>query len=183
MKELKGALEAILFTSGEQTLHSLAEGLGVMQSEIERTLRELQADYRERGVRLIRKGDSVKLATAASLEETLRAFHRRERRESLTRAGLETLAIIVHKEPVTRSQIEEIRGVGSERIIRALLMRGLIREVGRSEALGRPILYATSLEFLEHFGLETPEEIPALPPEPELFLGEPVERSGSLAPE
>jgi segregation and condensation protein B len=163
-RDLATRVEAVLFTSSHlQTVRALAEGLGVMQSQIDEALRLLENDYASRGVRLLRKGDEVMLVTAPELAGTVTGFYRREARETLTRAGLETLAIILHREPITRAEIEEIRGVGSERILRTLLMRGLIREAGRSDALGRPILYATTIELLRHFGVERPEAIPPLP--------------------
>lgn len=161
---LNSAVESILLASGRPvSLQELAAATGTMVPAIKTALTGLAQHYTDRGIRLIQKGDSVQFVTAPDQTETLRRFHKRELRAELTLAALETLAIVAYREPLTRSVIEEIRGVSSETILRALLIRGLIREVGRSEAVGRPILYATTLEFLQHFGLSSSSELPPLP--------------------
>ena len=163
-QELDRSLEALLFVAERPvSLTDLATATGTMIPAIQQGVLRLSEYYQSRGLRLICKGDFVQLVTAPELAPVVQRFFRRELRAELTRAALETLAIVAYREPITRGEIEQLRGVSSENTLRTLLIRGLIREVGRADSLGRPILYGTTLEFLQHFGLEKSEDLPPLP--------------------
>jgi segregation and condensation protein B len=129
-------------------------------------------EYKDRGIKILRKGDYYSMVTDPESAETIARFLNEELRHDLSEAALETLSIITYKQPVTRLEIEEIRGVASDQLLRSLLIRGLIQEVGRKESPGRPILYGTTMEFLQYFGLQNENELPEfkLPENPaELF--------------
>ena len=156
-------LEALLFVAGEPvTTAQLATALDVAPSVIERGLNELDASLSARGLRLQRHGGRVQLTTAPQLAELIERFLGLEATTHLTRAALETLAIIVYQQPVTRPQIDSIRGVNSDSMMKSLLHKGLILESGRADGPGRPILYSTTPEFLQHFGLNSILEMPSL---------------------
>jgi segregation and condensation protein B len=156
-------LEAILFVAGEpvQTAQ-LAAALDVSVSVIERGLNELDASLSTRGLRLQRNAGRVQLTTAPQLAELIERFLGLEATSHLSRAALETLAIVAYQQPVTRPYIDSIRGVNSDSMIKSLLNKGLILESGRSDGPGRPILYSTTPEFLQHFGLNSILEMPPL---------------------
>ncbi|PWB73223.1 MAG: SMC-Scp complex subunit ScpB [Anaerolineales bacterium] len=156
-------LEAILFVAAEPvTTAHLATALDVAPSVIERGLNELDASLSTRGLRLQRHAGRVQLTTAPELAELIERFLGLESTTHLSRAALETLAIIAYQQPVTRPQIDSIRGVNSDSMIKSLLNKGLILESGRADGPGRPILYSTSPEFLQHFGLNSILEMPPL---------------------
>jgi len=156
-------LEALLFVAGEPvTTSQLATALDVAASVIERGLNELDASLLSRGLRLQRHAGRVQLTTAPQLAELIERFLGLEATTHLTRAALETLAIIVYQQPVTRPQIDSIRGVNSDSMMKSLLHKGLILESGRADGPGRPILYSTTPEFLQHFGLNSILEMPSL---------------------
>jgi len=156
-------LEAILFVAAEpvQTAQ-LATALDVAPSVIERGLNELDASLSTRGLRLQRNAGRVQLTTAPQLAELIERFLGLEATSHLSRAALETLAIVAYQQPVTRPHIDSIRGVNSDSMIKSLLNKGLILESGRADGPGRPILYSTSPEFLQHFGLSSILEMPPL---------------------
>jgi segregation and condensation protein B len=156
-------LEALLFVAPEPvTTAQLATALDVAPSVIERGLNELDASLASRGLRLQRHGGRFQLTTAPQLAELIERFLGLEATTHLSRAALETLAIIAYQQPVTRPQIDAIRGVNSDSMLKSLLHKGLILESGRAEGPGRPILYSTSPEFLQHFGLNSILEMPPL---------------------
>jgi segregation and condensation protein B len=156
-------LEAILFVAAEPvTTAQLAEALDVAASVIERGLNELDASLLTRGLRLQRHAGRVQLTTAPQLAELIERFLGLEATSHLSRAALETLAIIAYQQPVTRPQIDSIRGVNSDSMMKSLLNKGLILESGRADGPGRPILYSTTPEFLQHFGLNSILEMPPL---------------------
>lgn len=156
-------LEAMLFVAAEPvTLTQLAAALDVTLSVIERGLRELEESLAGRGVRLQRHAGRVQLTTAAELAELVERFLGLEAIAHLSRAALETLAIVAYQQPVTRPQIDMIRGVNSDAMMKSLLGKGLIQEAGRTDGPGRPILYTTSPVFLQHFGINSLEELPSL---------------------
>ncbi|HSQ40379.1 MAG TPA: SMC-Scp complex subunit ScpB [Anaerolineales bacterium] len=156
-------LEAILFVAGEPvTTAQLATALDVAASVIERGLNELDASLLTRGLRLQRHAGRVQLTTAPQLAELIERFLGLEATSHLSRAALETLAIIAYQQPVTRPQIDSIRGVNSDSMMKSLLNKGLILESGRADGPGRPILYSTTPEFLQHFGLNSILEMPPL---------------------
>ena len=156
-------LEAILFVAPEPvTAAQLAAALDVASSVVERGLNELDAALAARGLRLQRHAGRVQLTTAPQLAELIERFLGLEATTHLSRAALETLAIIAYQQPVTRPQIDSIRGVNSDSMLKSLLHKGLILETGRADGPGRPILYSTAPEFLQHFGLNSILEMPPL---------------------
>jgi len=156
-------LEALLFVAGEPvTTSQLATALDVAASVIERGLNELDDTLSARGLRLQRHAGRVQLTTAPQLAELIERFLGLEATSHLSRAALETLAIIAYQQPVTRPQIDSIRGVNSDSMMKSLLHKGLILESGRADGPGRPILYSTTPEFLQHFGLNSILEMPSL---------------------
>lgn len=158
-------LEALLFVAAEPvTTAQLATALDVAPSVVERGLNELDASLATRGLRLQRHAGRFQLTTAPQLAELIERFLGLEATTHLSRAALETLAIIAYQQPVTRPQIDSIRGVNSDSMMKSLLTKGLILESGRADGPGRPILYSTTPEFLQHFGLNSILEMPPLAP-------------------
>ncbi|HJS20470.1 MAG TPA: SMC-Scp complex subunit ScpB [Anaerolineales bacterium] len=156
-------LEALLFVAAEPvTTAQLAAALDVSTSVVERGLNELDASLSSRGLRLQRHAGRVQLTTAPEMAELIERFLGLEATTHLSRAALETLAIIAYQQPVTRPQIDSIRGVNSDSMMKSLLNKGLILESGRADGPGRPILYSTTPEFLQHFGLNSILEMPPL---------------------
>lgn len=156
-------LEALLFVAPEPvTTAQLATALDVASSVIERGLHELDTSLADRGLRLQRNAGRFQLTTAPQLAELIERFLGLEATTHLSRAALETLAIIAYQQPVTRPQIDSIRGVNSDSMMKSLLHKGLILESGRADGPGRPILYSTTPEFLQHFGLNSILEMPPL---------------------
>lgn len=157
-------LEGLLFVAAEPvSVPELAAALNVHVTTVEAGLTHLEAALETRGLRLQRHAGRVQLTTAPLLAESIERFLGLESRTHLSRAGLETLAIIAYRQPITRPQIDAVRGVNSDSMLKSLLFKGLISELGRGEGPGRPILYATTPEFLQHLGLNSISEIP--PPE------------------
>jgi len=160
---LTAALEALLFVSAEPVLPSqLAEVLGISVSAVEQELATLGSELSTRGLRLQRHAGRVQLTTAPETAELIERFLGLEATSRLSRASLETLAIIAYQQPVTRPQVDAVRGVNSDGVLKSLLGKGLIQEVGRTEGPGRPILYGTTPDFLRHFGLNSLVELPPL---------------------
>ena len=166
MAELKAALESILFVADEPVeVVQLRKVLDVPLEAVEDLLAMLTEDYKERGIRVARLKDRVRMVTAPESASYVQAFLGLEQTVRLSSAALETLAIVAFKQPVTRSQIEAIRGVNSDGVIATLEGRGLIEELGQQEAPGRPLLYGTTMSFLQHFGLESLDELRKHQPE------------------
>ena len=156
-------LEALLFVAAEPvTTAQLATALDIAPSVVERGMNELDASLATRGLRLQRHAGRFQLTTAPQLTELIERFLGLEATTHLSRAALETLAIIAYQQPVTRPQIDSIRGVNSDSMMKSLLSKGLILESGRADGPGRPILYSTTPEFLQHFGLNSILEMPSL---------------------
>jgi segregation and condensation protein B len=160
---LPALLEGLLFVAAEPVAPSqLAAALDLTVTTVEKGLDELDEQLRTRGLRLQRHAGRVQLTTAAELAESVERFLGLEATSRLSRAALETLAIIAYQQPVTRPAVDSIRGVNSDGVIKSLLSKGLLQEVGRSEGPGRPILFGTTPEFLQHFGLNGLSELPPL---------------------
>ena len=167
---LAAKIEAMLFVSAEPVpVAQLATALDVTASVVERGLKELDESLVTRGLRLQRNAGRVQLTTAPELAPLVELFLGLEATTHLSRAALETLAIIAYQQPCTRPQVDSIRGVNSDGMMKSLLSKGLVEESGRTDGPGRPILYSTTLEFLQHFGLGSIAELPPLaaPAEPE----------------
>ncbi|MGC8839760.1 MAG: SMC-Scp complex subunit ScpB [Anaerolineae bacterium] len=161
--DLAAQVEALLFVADEAvTVQRLAEALQEDRAAVEEALAALRGRLAGRGLRLQRKGDHVQLVTAPELAPLVERFLGLEHTDTLSPAALETLAIVAYRQPVTRAQIEAIRGVNSDAVLRTLLRHGLIQEVGRLEKAGRPILYGTTMEFMQVFGLEDLRDLPPL---------------------
>lgn len=163
--EVMGRLENILFAAGEaMEIRTLADVLEVEEEQLRQWLDE-EIARREAGYGLVlrRLEDRVQLATRPEEAPLLFSLFGEKAEEALTRAMLETLSIVAYRQPVTRAEIEELRGVNVSYILGVLVQKGLIREAGRKDAIGRPILYATTDGFLRHFGLESIAQLPKLP--------------------
>jgi len=160
---LAAKIEALLFVAPEAvTTAQLARALEVPQKQVEASLKELAANYADRGIRLQSHKGGYRLVSAPEAAALIEHFLGVEAATPLTRAALEVLAIIAYQQPVTRPQVDAIRGVNSDSVMKSLLNKGLIEEVGRAEGPGRPILYSTTVEFLSHFGLQSVKELPPL---------------------
>ncbi len=163
--KLKSSIEALLFVSGEPlTLRDFSNTLEVSPKILKSVLDEMQKEYEEekRGIKLISINGEYQLVTKAENSDYIQKLLRKNKRQSLSQASLESLAIISYKQPITRVDIDEIRGVKSESALQRLLEKDLIKEVGRLEVPGRPILYGTTDEFLRQFGLKELNELPSL---------------------
>jgi segregation and condensation protein B len=165
--ELRAFYEALLFVA-ERPLRvdELAERAGVAPSVAREQLTSLADDLAShgRGLRLQHLDDTWQLATAPEVGERLAAYASREEAR-LTPAALEALAVVAYRQPCTRAEVDRVRGVDSDYVLRSLLHRRLLTEVGRRDTPGRPILYGTTFTFLERFGLTSLEELPPLPAE------------------
>jgi len=165
IQEMAAAVEALLFVSAEPLgLSDLRRVLAIRQPTLDRALDYLGrtlADGR-RGIRLQRHEGVVRLVSAPEMALYVDKLRGQQAGQRLSDAALETLALIAYRQPVTRPQIEAIRGVDCSGVTNTLLQRGLVTEVGRLETVGHPILYGTTLAFLQHFGLESPEHLPPL---------------------
>jgi segregation and condensation protein B len=160
-------VESLLFVADAPvSVGRLAEALEVTPGQVERALADLEAAYTRRGLRLQRAGSRVQLVTAPEAAPSVERFLGLEARTRLSQAALETLAIIAYRQPITRPEIEIIRGVNSDSVLRTLLRLGLIEDVGRAPTVGRPILYSTTFEFLQHFGLQELDDLPSLDESP-----------------
>ena len=146
----------------------MAKALAVGEKELKTALEEIgsEYDYEQRGFMLKRFGDKVQLATRPLYAEDVLRLLQPVQQQSLSQAAMETLAVVAYKQPVTRAEVEQIRGVKCDYSLQSLTTKGLIAEAGRKDTIGRPILYATTDTFLSHFGLATLEDLPPLP-EPE----------------
>jgi segregation and condensation protein B len=160
-------VESLLFVADAPvSVGRLAQALEVTPGQVERALADLEAAYTGRGLRLQRAGSRVQLVTAPEAAPSVERFLGLEARARLSQAALETLAIIAYRQPITRPEIEIIRGVNSDSVLRTLLRLGLIEDVGRAPTVGRPILYSTTFEFLQHFGLQELDDLPPLDESP-----------------
>lgn len=161
-EQMKRAVECVLLVAGGPvTPDQLQDALGVAADLVHAALQELRVDYAGRGLQIQLVAGGYQLCTRPEFSEYVQRFLRLDHREPLSQAQLETLAIIVYRQPVTRAEIEAVRGVRCDYVLDRLLERHLIRELGRKHSLGRPILYGTTEGFLRHFGLR---DLSALPP-------------------
>ena len=161
--DIPAALEALLFVSAEPIAPiQLATVLKLSASAVEQGLKQLNGELQTRGLRLQLHSGRVQLTTAPEMADTIEHFLGLEVTSRLSRAALETLAIVAYQQPVTRPQIEAVRGVSSDGVMKSLLGKGLVQEAGRAEGPGRPILYSTAPDFLQHFGLNSLMELPPL---------------------
>jgi segregation and condensation protein B len=161
--QLKSALESLLFVAGRPLERAeLRRLLSASPAQLEAALNALAAECEGRGVRVQRLGEQVQLVSAPENAPYVAALLGLPSHARLTTAALETLAVVAYRQPITRSQIEIIRGVNSDHALASLVAHSLVSEVGRAATVGRPTLFATTPEFLQQFGLETLETLPPL---------------------
>nr|WP_040340298.1 SMC-Scp complex subunit ScpB [Fictibacillus macauensis] len=160
-------MEGLLFVTGEEGIDEkqLADVLQIDKETVRQVMKELRADYSKssRGMEIIEIAGTYQFVTKAEHALYYERLVSAPAHTGLSQAALETLAIIAYKQPITRSEIEEVRGVKTEKPLQTLASKGLIVEKGRAEGTGRPILYGTTKSFLEHFGLTSIDELPPLP--------------------
>ncbi|MDO4483408.1 MAG: SMC-Scp complex subunit ScpB [Clostridia bacterium] len=166
---IEGKIEAILFVAGEAVrLDDLAKAIGCTIGELNKAIEALKSDYdyNQRGFAIKQFGKHVQLTTRALYAEDVVHMLQPVQKQSLSQTIMETLAVIAYKQPVTKAEIEQIRGVKCDYSVQALVNKNLIAEVGRKDTLGRPILYGTTDEFLSHFGISDLDELPPMPENP-----------------
>ncbi|MBV9973591.1 MAG: SMC-Scp complex subunit ScpB [Candidatus Eremiobacteraeota bacterium] len=166
MKELQRTIEALLFVANEAlSIKELAKLTHGSEIEVASALQQIEADFADRGIVLREIAGGYRFATAAAARDAVEAYLLPPK-TSLSTPALETLAIVAYSQPVTRGEVEAIRGVSADSVISTLLDRNLIAEAGRKDVVGRPLLYKTTPEFLESFGLRSLEDLPPLELEP-----------------
>ena len=160
---MKPVIEGLLFLVGEEGIDvkTISNILEISEKEVIQALEELFKDYqnKERGITIKNLGGLFKLTTK---KEHKKYYTKVNEVKNLSQSALETLAIIAYNEPITRHEIDELRGVSSSQIIRNLVAKDFVKEVGRSEKLGKPILYGTTKEFLDYFGLDSKDRLPKI---------------------
>ncbi|MBP3039007.1 SMC-Scp complex subunit ScpB [Bacillaceae bacterium Marseille-Q3522] len=166
-KRLQGILESLLFAAGDEglTTKQISHVMEINEETVIQLLEGLQKEYKKhsRGITLVLLANTYQLVTKKEHALFLKKLIESPNSSTLSQAALETLAIIAYKQPITRAEIEEIRGVKTERPLQTLAAKALIKEVGRTESTGRAYLYGTTKDFLEHFGLKSLQELPVLP--------------------
>lgn len=163
--EIKSIIEALLFTAGEPlSIDDLSGVLQLNKSVVRRLMNEMIEEYRNerRGIQIIVFNDKYQMCTKSEHIEYIKRLLRPQNKQSLSRAALEVIAIIAYKQPVTRQSIDSIRGVKSDRVISSLVEKKLIKEVGRLDSPGRPLIYGTTDDFLRYFGLKDLTGLPKL---------------------
>ncbi|GAA0135596.1 segregation/condensation protein ScpB [Paenibacillus sp. YSY-4.3] len=165
-RDLKSIIEGLLFLAGEEGLSvkQIAEVTEQRQDIITDALLDMKSSFERegRGLQIVQLAGNFQLATLPEHAAYFERLAYSPTRSSLSQAALETLSIIAYRQPITRIEVEEIRGVKSERAIHTLVNKDLIQEVGRAEAIGRPILYGTTAAFLDYFGLGSLQDLPDL---------------------
>ena len=166
------ALEGLLFVVGDDglSINQMMEILEVNHDEAVELINKLKEEYENinRGIRIHFLGNTFKLTTKQEQQKYYQKLLVNEENNTLSNSALETLAIVAYNEPITRVEVDEIRGVQTAQMIRKLVAKGLLKECGRSELPGRPILYKTTSEFLDYFGLSDISELPKINPKEEL---------------
>lgn len=164
MTEQLQIIEGLLFIQGDEgvTLEDLAITLEISQEEAQQLLERLRLEYDNRGLTLLQTSGKYRFATRKEQSHYYQRFFSQPKRQTLSKASLEVLAIIAYNAPITRATIEHIRGVSCEKAIKTLLQFDLIEEAGRETTVGRPMLYATTETFLDYFGLVSLAELPPL---------------------
>jgi len=161
--DLPSGIEALLFVADEPiSVRQLAQVLEASQGEVEAALERIATHYRERGLRLQRQDGVVQFVTAPEAASCVQRFLGLDLSSKLSVAALETLALVAYRQPITRAQVEAVRGVSCDGVLRTLVSRGLITALGRLDQVGRPIIYGTTFDFLQHFGLSDLGELPPI---------------------
>ncbi len=163
---MKAVIEGLLFISGDEglTFDELKNILEINDYELKQLIKEIYQDYQNenRGIKLELLGNHFKLTTKQEHREYYKKLIKDEENDKLSQAALETLSIIAYNEPITRIEIDEVRGISSAYIIRKLVLKGLIEEKGKSDIPGHPILYGVTSNFLDYFGLGSTKELPKI---------------------
>lgn len=165
LKERVGVVEAILFVTGDAVeKKELCRAMELTEAELEETLDALESgyDFDRRGLRLLRFGAHVQLATRPDYAPYVEKLLQPVQKQSLSQAVMETLAVIAYRQPATKAEVEQVRGVKCDYSVQSLVTKGLIEEVGRKETLGRPILYGTTDAFLRHFCISSLADLPEI---------------------
>jgi segregation and condensation protein B len=164
-REIKSILEGLLFAWGDPlSIKDMSAILEIEERELTSIMKELidDFDYNRRGLRIIKFNNYYQISTRPEHYEWIKKLNNMKNTKNLSNASLETLSIIAYKQPIIKSEIEAIRGVRSDKAIETLIERRLVKEVGRLERTGRPILYGTTEEFLKYFGLESLDDLPPI---------------------
>ena len=183
-KTMKSALETMMFMWGEPLeVKDAAEVLEADKDEVRKLFKELQTEYEQegRGIRIQEADDAFRFVTLADNDMFLKKLCTPVRIRRLSQAALEVLAIIAYRQPVTRSEVDSIRGIKSERVIDGLIDKGLVEVKGRSEGVGRPLIYATTREFLTKFGFSSLKDLPEVPEYEEMRREREEEGYGQIA--
>ena len=165
IQEKKSVIEALLFVAGEPVaLSTIKSATEIPEAEIKQILDGLVADYKERngGLSIVEIANGYRMVTSPGCSQWIRRFMNTNTSSKLSMAALETLAIVAYNQPVIKAEIEQIRGVNSDGVMKTLLERRLIKIMGRKEMPGRPLLYGTTREFLQYFGLKDLTELPTI---------------------
>lgn len=168
INKLEGAIEAILFSMGEAVpIKELAKALEVDEPTLEKVLNNMMDKYEaeDRGIKLVKLEDSYQLCTKNDYYDVLSKLVNMPKKHTLTDTLMETLSIVAYKQPITRQEIEAIRGVSCVHAINKLVEYNLITEVGRLDAIGRPILFGTTEDFLRSFGVQSMDDLPVISPD------------------
>jgi segregation and condensation protein B len=160
---LEAKIEALLFVApATVSVKQLAEALETPAKDVEKAIANLEAGFAERGIRMQKHKGELRLMSAPQTGKLVERFLDLEATTRLSAAALECLAIVAYQQPITRPQIDTVRGVNSDSAMRSLLTHNLVEESGRADGPGRPILYSTTPEFLKHFGLSSIQDLPPL---------------------
>ena len=173
--EIKSVIEAVLFAAGDPvSLKDLSGILDMDQKDVLALLKEMKDwyNYERRGFQLIEAEGHYQFTTRPEYYEYIQKLHSPQRKQGLSQAALETLAIIAYKQPITRAEVDSIRGVQSDTAINTLIEKRLIQEIDRLDTIGRPILYGTTIDFLKYFGLSSVKELPDILEEQITYLDE-----------
>ena len=183
IEKLQGAIEAILFTMGDSVeLEKIAAAVGHDENTTRKIIHNMMDRYdaEDRGIRIIELDNAFQLCTKKEMYEYLIRVAKQPKRYVLTDVLLETLSIIAYKQPVTKLEIEKIRGVKSDHAVNKLVGYGLVEETGRMDAPGRPLLFGTTEEFLRRFSVQSLDELPSLNPEQVEHFKEEAEEEAQL---
>lgn len=168
-------LEALLFVAdGPVEVDELARAMECERDAVLQAVQQLASRFHDTGLRITHEGTRVQMVTAPEMAPWVERFLGVDTSGKLSAAALETLAIIAYRQPITRAQIESVRGVNSDGVMRTLLAKNLIAQVGRLEQAGRPLLFGTTFEFLQYFGIKGLNELPTLPELEDFSLPEPT---------
>ncbi len=170
MKELKSIIESVLFINGEPiSENELSKGLCASKDEVKKALDLIKEEYSQRGINLLKLNDGYQFCTNPKHEKELESFFKPIKKSSLSQSALETLSIIAYKQPITKMEIEQIRGVKCAYVLNYLKAHDLIKSVGKKKTLGRPSLYATTLEFLRIVGISSLKDLPKIESAQQVF--------------